>query len=753
MSLHRLPVFSKTQRQKLLRVLVVAMVIAAGAGLSWSEPVWVLELREKVWDRFVALQPRAYDPALKVRIVDIDEKSLVAHGQWPWPRSRIARLIESMNDYGVRLAVFDVIFAEPDRTSLPQVFRSLGTDIPGYKPPLSAAEIAAQPDNDAILAMAMGRLPVVLGVTLAKGIGTAAEGAGPSRKLESLAKVAFERRKDQRYLPRADFATSSLTALQRAAVGNGVLDVRSGSDGVSRMVPLLFKAGRQTAPGLAAAAVAAVENGGLRALSRRPGVAGVVVGDHWVPTDRYGAMRLYDSGSQRARYVSATDVLTGAAPAEALAGAIVIVGTGAEGLNDLRLTPLSQWVPGMETHAQIIEQILSDTFLTRPDVAAALEAGAIVLLGLLLMLATWMVWPALPPWAIAVGATALLAAVAWFGFAERRMLLDPVLPAATLLLAAALERFLLVLDLRRERQAVRGAFAHYLAPALVEQLARDPDRLRLGGEMREMTFLFCDIRGFTAISERFDPEGLTRLINRFLTPLTDVILARGGTIDKYMGDCIMAFWNAPMADSTHAMHACDAAIAMMEALEVLNDELAAEAAAEGVEPFALRIGIGLNTGACVVGNMGSQQRFDYSVLGDAVNLASRLEGQSKTYGVGILIGEQTRVAAPECAALELDLIAVKGRAAAARVYALLGNAAVAREPAFGRLMAAQTEMLAAYRAQDWSGASAAIADCRALAAGHWDLDGLYDLYEARLAEYRAAPPGADWDGVYVAATK
>jgi adenylate cyclase len=663
----------------------------------------------------------------------------------------MARLVDALADYGVRLAVFDVIFAEPDRTSLPQVFQALDRDIPGYRPPLSEAEIAAQPDNDRILAEAMHRLPVVLGVTLAKPTAAAGE-AGPSRALEHLPKIDFERRRDQRYLPRAGYATSSLPALQQAAAANGVLDVRAGSDGVSRLVPLLFKVDRRTVPGLAAAAVAVAEGGDIRAETRRPGLSAVVIGGHRAPTDRYGAMRLYDSGSKRARYVSAADVLTGTAPAEALAGSIAIIGAGAEGLNDLRLTPLSQWVPGMETHAQAIEQLLSDTYLTRPDWASGLETAITAMFGLLLMLAVWMMWPALPPWSISVLAALGFCAAAWFGFAERRILLDPVLPAATLLLAAALERFLLVLELRRDRQAVRGAFARYLAPALVEQLAQDPDRLRLGGEMREMTFLFCDIRGFTSISERFDPEGLTRLINRFLTPLTDVILARGGTIDKYMGDCIMAFWNAPLADTSHALNACEASLAMFQSLEALNAELAAEAA-EDESPIVLRIGIGLNTGACVVGNMGSQQRFDYSVLGDAVNLASRLEGQSKTYGVGILIGEQTRASAPDFAALELDLIAVKGRAAAARIYALLGDADVARTPAFQELTAAQSSLLTAYRAQDWSAARAALARCRSIAAGHWDLDALYDLYEERLADYEANPPGPDWDGVYVAAMK
>jgi adenylate cyclase len=269
-----------------------------------------------------------------------------------------------------------------------------------------------------------------------------------------------------------------------------------------------------------------------------------------------------------------------------------------------------------------------------------------------------------------------------------------------------------------------------------------------------MTFLFCDIRGFTAISERFrdNPEGLTQLINRFLTPLTDEIMSRQGTIDKYMGDCIMAFWNAPLDDAMHAAHACGAALAMQESLRELNAQIAAAAEA-GNRTVVLKAGVGLNTGNCVVGNMGSEQRFDYSVLGDDVNLASRLEGQSKTYGVDILIGERTRAAAPDFATLEVDLIAVKGRAAAVRVYALLGDIAVRDSATFGQLAEAQETLLSAYRGQRWSEARKQLGRCRETALTEWSLDALYALYEARIAAYEADPPPPDWDGIYVAESK
>jgi adenylate cyclase len=356
--------------------------------------------------------------------------------------------------------------------------------------------------------------------------------------------------------------------------------------------------------------------------------------------------------------------------------------------------------------------------------------------------------------------TAALAAVVplaiWCAAAQLAFARGLWLPAVTPLgaLAAANATVLLfrywVVD--RDGRRVRSAFRHYLAPDLVNALAAHPERLRLGGETRTMTLLFCDVRGFTSISEGFkaDPQALTRLINRFLTPMTDIILARHGTIDKYMGDCIMAFWNAPLDDAEHANHACASALAMVAGLDALNHDLERDAAAAGRPFVPLKVGIGLNTGECVVGNMGSEQRFDYSVLGDAVNLASRLEGQSKTYGVDVVIGEATRAAVPSWAALELDRIAVKGKAEAVRIHVLLGDAATARTPAFAALAARHAAMLVAYRGQDWACAEAAAADCAREAP---QLGTLYALYRERIARYRAEPPAPDWDGVFAALEK
>ena len=430
---------------------------------------------------------------------------------------------------------------------------------------------------------------------------------------------------------------------------------------------------------------------------------------------------------------------------------ILFVGTSAAGLMDIRATPLSQSIPGVELHAQVIEQMLLQDFLERPDYADGLELVCLLVFGLILVLVlprTGAAWGGL---VTGIGIAAALG-FSWYAFVELRLLFAPIYPSIIALFVYLSSSIISYLRTEAERQQVRSAFSRFMSPALVEQLAEDPSRLKLGGEMRDMTLLFCDIRGFTTISEQFDAVGLTRLINRFLTPMTNVILDRRGTIDKYMGDCIMAFWNAPLDDADHVRNGCRSALVMMDRLGPLNEELRKEAEEEGRKDVPIKIGIGLNTGECCVGNMGSDLRFDYSVLGDDVNLASRLEGQSKSYGVDIVIGENTQVRADGFATLELDLIQVKGKTVPVRIFALMGDEALADDTTFQALLAKHGDMLAAFRGQEWTRMRALVAECRERAPG-LGLGPLYDLYDERCDAFEADPPGDDWDGVFVATTK
>jgi adenylate cyclase len=306
-----------------------------------------------------------------------------------------------------------------------------------------------------------------------------------------------------------------------------------------------------------------------------------------------------------------------------------------------------------------------------------------------------------------------------------------------------------------DRRRIRLAFAHYLSPTLVERLAQSPQQLVLGGEDRIMTVLFSDVRDFTSIAETYkdNPGGLTSLMNRFLTPLTNAIVARNGTIDKYIGDAVMAFWNAPLNDPIQEADACHAALDMLDCVKGLNEERKQEAAADGIPFMPINVGIGINTGRCTVGNMGSDLRFQYTVMGDTVNLASRLEGQTKTYGLSIMIGSRTASAvADQFALLEIESIRVKGKTEPDLVYTIVGRADLAKSHEFQSLQEHWAQLLTCYRKQDWTGALAMADVCRR-DCERFDLGGLVDSYVDRIRQLQQVPPASDWDGVFTAETK
>jgi adenylate cyclase len=353
---------------------------------------------------------------------------------------------------------------------------------------------------------------------------------------------------------------------------------------------------------------------------------------------------------------------------------------------------------------------------------------------------------------VAAAVIAVTMLVPWIAFDRAQLLFDPVYLPVTLAAIYISGSAIGFIQTESERRHIRGAFALYLSPDQVDVVARNPAALQLGGQQREITVMFTDVRGFTHIAEQFDPAGLTRFMNRFLTPMTDLIQARRGTIDKYMGDAIMAFWNAPFDIERHAAHACEAAIAMQARLVELNAEWEAEAVAEGRRHIPVTIGIGLNTGQATVGNFGSEQRLTYSCLGDEVNLASRLEGQCKVYGVGIVIGENARSAILDFATLELDLILVKGKSMPVRMYALLGDSGMAETASYRRLAECQAAFLALYRTAAFAEALPAIDECVAAAEALGWRQGYYDMMRARVdGLIDDSPP--DWNGVYVAQNK
>jgi adenylate cyclase len=411
-------------------------------------------------------------------------------------------------------------------------------------------------------------------------------------------------------------------------------------------------------------------------------------------------------------------------------------------------------MPGVEIHAQVLESALTGAVVTQPNYGIALEFFGALILGLLVIAFAPNFGPITLVAVGALFATGLIG-TSWFFYSWHKLLIDFTYPLMSTTAIYATLIFTSFVREQSQRRQIRSAFGQYLSPALVEQLAQSPEKLALGGEEREITIMFTDMRGFTSISESYknNPQGLTALMNRFLTPLTNAILNRKGTIDKYMGDAIMAFWNAPLDDMDHPINACEAALDMLDRCDDLN-KAREEEAKEGGHPYIpLNIGVGLNTGNCVVGNMGSDVRFDYSAYGDSVNLASRLEGQSKEYGFPIIIGSKTAMAVKEkFAILELDFIMVKGKKEPEVIYAIAGREDVAQSGRFQRLRNLTIEMLACYRNRDWDGALAAIERGRNSDDGA-ALGSLYKLYEIRIRGYIETPPPADWNGAYALLTK
>jgi adenylate cyclase len=458
-----------------------------------------------------------------------------------------------------------------------------------------------------------------------------------------------------------------------------------------------------------------------------------------VPVDAAGQVTIHYAPRDTRRYIAASDIIAGKFDPKRIADHIVLVGSSAAGLNDLKATPISPDMPGVEIHAQLIEQILQQDFLFRPDWGPGLEVIFALLIGLLLIVSIPKVG-ALPSAGVAVVAIVVAAAASWFAFRNGQVLIDPVYPIAVLAAVYISSTLINYRQTEQRQREIRQAFSLYMSPQYVEQLAQHPEKLVLGGETRLMTIMFCDIRGFTTLSEGMTSHELGQLINEFLTPMTEIVMAHKGTIDKYIGDCIMAFWNAPLDDPDHAKNAVAAAEDMRRKLVELNKTWAAEGRR------TLHIGIGINTGECSVGNFGSHQRFNYSLLGDPVNLSSRLEGLTKLYGVDLIIGEDTAERLDDPNLIELDLVAVKGKTQAVRIFTLPPHP-VESQPYLTRHAA----LLAAYRRRDWQAALGLLED--PVLAAEREMAPVYGLFRDRIAQLQVEMPPSDWDGVFVAHEK
>jgi adenylate cyclase len=734
----------RRDRRRALQVGIAGLItlVLVLVGLGGNSPL-LERLSGLVFDLYQNLKPRVEAAVTMggapVAVVDIDEASIREIGQWPWARTEIATLVDRLRELGALSIAFDVVFSEPDRTSLKTAAEQLTRA--GANVSLPAGTL----DNDAVLAASFAQGGVTAGFVLTNENET----VPPPPK----AGFAFAGTDPSGYLLNFQGSLANIPALNEAATGFGFFSFPPSRDGIVRVVPLLARSHEQNYPALSIEALRVafgassfvVRGTGAsgEADTGQPAMTALKVGDFEIPTGAQGDFRVYFSGLKSMARVSAVQLLDPAKAAqfaEGISGRVVLIGTSAVGLRDLVSTPVAASLPGVEVHAEIIDQIVTGEYLTRPDWAPGAEMAAAILLTLILLGAVLSFGPILGAVAAVL---VILAAVAasWLAFANGHLVLDPILPSISVLSVYIVATAVLLLLTDRERQFVRRAFQQYLAPAMVERLAEDPATLTLGGETREITILFSDIRGFTSLSERMDPQQITSLLNRFLTPMTDVLLQSGATIDKYIGDAIMCFWNAPLTTADHPRRACLAAVSMLKALEELNER----------EEVTIKIGVGLNTGACCVGNLGSEQRFSYSAIGDSVNVAARVEGLTKQYGLPILITENTSVHASGLALLEVDLVRVVGRAEPIAIFTLLGDEAHALAPEFTSLFAAHSGMLAHYRSGAFAEAADAAMRARKLAPN--SLHALYDVYAKRIATLLESPPAQPWDGVFMALEK
>ncbi len=763
-------------------------------SLLWGMKQWELSLLEtlrlETFDFYQKVKPRdVTSTPIPVVIVDIDEVSLTEFGQWPWPRTLLAQLLNRLSSYKVGVAGFDVFFPEYDRLSPAAV----ATQLNGLSQNL-AEELQAMPTTEEAFAESLKSMRVVLG----QGILQSEPLPGSSKPIKANIVLTGDRTKVIKRMPAFPGILRNVPELEEAAMGLGMVALEPEIDGVVRRVNMGIKIGEQIYPTLTLEMIRlalgqenVVFNVNNEAQTSSIKIRGLKqIGTPEIPTDaRFRTWVHFRPTTSHMTYISASDILKGTAEQGQLENSLALIGTSALGLKDIRYTPLSKSVPGVEIHAQLLEMILTNNFLYRPSWVHNAEVFAVVLSGLMMIILV----PTLGASYTLLFAFVLIGGMtisSWYAYTELRLLIDPLYPSLCSAILYITLSYMNFLREERQRKQVRNAFSMYMSPALVQQLAKEPGLLKLGGEMKKMTMLFADIRGFTKISETYKehPEQLTELINKILTPLTRVILERQGTIDKYMGDCVMAFWNAPLPVITHPSNACASALAMQKACDEVGGSIKqqarqrAETAQEMIKQLksseasnakelasaekllalaeeerllTVDIGIGINTDVVCVGNMGSDQRFDYSVLGDGVNLASRLEGQSKTYGISIIIGENTQQEVRRFALIELDLIQVKGQTRPTRIYGVLGDEEAAHTKEFSHYAKAHRGFITAYRAQKWDEAEKLSQVCKKLAVP-WNAAGLYDCMGERIAEFRIQSPAdsnGKWDGVYVATTK
>jgi adenylate cyclase len=729
-------IFFRPTLKHLLAALVSLFFILQAVGIfNWS----VLKgLENDAYSAKINLtMPNTRDD--RIVIIDIDEKSLAEEGRWPWGRDRMASLVNQLFDEDhISTLGFDIVFAEPDVTG-----NALLSALPPEVPDDIRQHLSQQLDHDAAFARALKGRNVVMGYYF-KETNDKQPNSG------QLPKPTFPDFAFDNPLPVRDATGfgANLAQLQSAAKYGGHFNPQVDDDGMVRRVALLERYDNNYYGALSLSMVKAylhhaidpVFAQGIGVDEHYSGLEKLVVNNRVIPVDlQVRALVPYRGKTGSFLYLSATDVLHHRINPELLAGKIVLVGTTAPGLLDLRATPVSPVYPGVEIHANLISGILDGLVKERPAWAAGAELVTIVIIGLLLFFL-----PASPLWAtlMAISVAIVVIALNLWLWLDKNLVLNiaqPLLLIATAYILHMAHGFFIE---SRNKHLLSHRFGQYVPSELVTEMAENPENYSLESESKALTVLFTDVRGFTSISEALSAKELAELMNAYLTPMTRAIHQHRGTIDKYMGDAIMAFWGAPMHDEHHAEHALACALEMLEVLKQININFAQRGWPE------IKIGVGLNSGIMTVGNMGSEFRMAYTVMGDEVNLGSRLEGITKQYGVALIVSENTKNLAPDYAYRELDRVRVKGKDLPITIYEPVGKQ-IALSDEVREELAQFARAIDEYRQQDWD--KAEIRLC-VLKASH-PTRKVYALYCERIAHFRTDPPPSDWDGVFTFTTK
>ncbi len=707
------------------------------------KPAYVNILEYKLYDAFFQ-KVHSKTTTQSVVIVDIDEYSLEKFGQWPWPRYRVALLLQKIKMAGALSVGVDILFAEPDATSLHVLKQSLKRDLhidvefSGMPPGLM--------DNDQLFATVLQTGPYVLGYSFAF------ETMNPKPNLTlppPLAAVEIKGRGAQpahTSLFEAAQVIAPLPVFLQSVDHAGFMNTLTDEDGVLRRTPLFMSWQGQLYPQLSLATLLAAFQDKIPdpiIKVTQGGIESIKIGNTIVPLQSNGALLInYRGPSHTFPYISAGKILEDQVNQKALEGKIVFLGTSAAGLKDLRVSPLDQVFPGVEIHATIADNILSNDFIHRPDWTPGLELGVILFWGVITTVLIGWASPVLTlPITLALGLGVLYGGV--WALDQMNIWVSPFFPMAVLIINFSILNMLKFWFSERKKRFFRSAFSKYVSKAVVDQLAENPEKLSLEGEEKDVSILFSDIRGFTTLSETLSPAQVTLLLHDYFTPVTQIIINNHGTHDKFIGDAVMCFWNAPVDVKNHQGFAIKAALEILDSLQDLNKGFQ--------EKFGvhLEIGIGLHSGQCRVGNMGSDDIFDYTIIGDNVNLASRLEGLTKFYGVSLIVSETMLKEIGEGIVIqELDLVRVKGKERPVQIYTVHRSQKNSMDQRKEE-MAAYSQGLSLYKNRAFDKGEEHFKEL----AAHYSDNKLYLLYQERCAAFVKNPPDENWEGVFTHKSK